>query len=93
MDKVDAEMIKYDAKLESLKAHNDPRKLTNERIYVSKKIDEVIQEINQLENNLGFFQNSDASNPLFKEVQDNIERHKETLEVWRAKMSKLKALN
>ena len=32
MDKVDAEMIKYDAKLESLKAHNDPRKLTNERI-------------------------------------------------------------
>ncbi|MDC7998880.1 DUF349 domain-containing protein [Gilvibacter sediminis] len=93
MDKVEAEMIKYEAKLESLKANNDPRKLTNERIYVSKKIDEVVQEINQLENNLGFFQNSDASNPLFKEVQDNIERHKETLEVWRAKLSKLKALN
>ena len=93
MDKVDAEMIKYDAKLESLKAHDDSRKLTNERIYVRKKIDEVVQEINQLENNLGFFQKSDSSNPLFTEVQNNIERHKEALEVWRAKLSKLKALN
>ncbi|ARV11092.1 chromosome segregation protein [Gilvibacter sp. SZ-19] len=93
MDKMEAEMIKYDAKLESLKSNNDPRKLNNEKIYVSKKIDEVVQEINQLENNLGFFQNSDASNPLFKEVQNNIERHKENLELWRAKLNKLRALD
>lgn len=93
MDKMDAEMIKYDAKLESLKSNNDPRKLNNEKIYVSKKIDEVMQEINQLENNLGFFQNSDASNPLYTEVQNNIDKHKENLELWRAKLNKLRALD
>ena len=48
--------------------------------------------LNQLENNLGFFQNSDDSNPLFVEVQNNIKKHKENLAVWRAKMDKLKAL-
>ena len=92
IDKVDAEMIKYENKLASLAALSDDRKLNNERIYVSKKIDEVVQEINQLENNLGFFQNSDDSNPLFVEVQNNIKKHKENLAVWRAKMDKLKAL-
>ena len=92
IDKVEAEMIKYENKLEALKSQKDDRKLNNERIFVSKKIDEVVQEINQLENNLGFFQNSDSSNPLFVEVQNNIKRHKENLEVWRAKMNKLKAL-
>ena len=85
-------MIKYENKLASLAAQNDDRKLTNERIYVSKKIDEVVQEINQLENNLGFFQNSDSSNPLFMEVQNNIDKHKEKLAVLRAKMDKLKGL-
>ena len=57
---------------------------------INKKIDETKDEIRQLENNLGFFHHVDENNPLVKEVHKNIERHKEQLEVWKAKLSKIK---
>ncbi len=90
MSKKEVELIKYDNKLNSISSHDDERKMQNERFFITKKIDEVKAEINQLENNLGFFQNVDDKNPLVREVHNNIQRHKDELELWKEKLKKLK---
>ncbi|MCG2419552.1 DUF349 domain-containing protein [Aequorivita sp. F47161] len=90
LGKKETELIKFDNKLNTLVNRDDDRKLQNEHFFISKKIDETKDEIRQLENNLGFFHHVDESNPLVKEVHNNIARHKEQLEVWKAKLSKIK---
>jgi len=90
MGKKESELIKFDNKLNALTNQDDDRKLRNEHFFISKKIDETRADINQLENNLGFFKHTDEKNPLLMEVRKNIERHKEQLEVWKAKLEKIK---
>ncbi|WP_310992318.1 DUF349 domain-containing protein [Aequorivita marina] len=90
MGKKEAELIKFDNKLNTLVNREDERKLKNEHFFISKKIDETKDEIRQLENNLGFFRHVDDDNPMVVEVNKNIERHKEQLEVWKAKLSKIR---
>ncbi|SFD37372.1 DUF349 domain-containing protein [Algibacter pectinivorans] len=92
VDKTEAEMIKYENKLDSLVDPNDTRNLDNERNFIRKRIDEVKGQINQLENNLQFFTNVDDDNPLVKEVHTNIKKHKEELKVWTSKLRKIKEL-
>ncbi|WP_299395461.1 DUF349 domain-containing protein [uncultured Gelidibacter sp.] len=92
LDKTEVEMIKFENKLEHLSQPDDTRLLDNEHHFIRKKIDEVRGEINQLENNLQFFSNIDKSNPLVKDVLNNIENHKENLAVWEEKFKKLKEL-
>lgn len=90
VDKTEAEMIKYENKLDSLVNPDDTKNLDNERNYIRKKIDEVKGQINQLENNLQFFTNVDEDNPLVKEVHTNIKKYKQDLDVWKAKLKKIK---
>lgn len=90
VSKKEIELIKYDNKLNNITSQDDERKIQNERMFITKKIDEMKQEINQLENNLGFFQHVDDNNPMVKEVHKNIQRHKDELELWKAKLKKLK---
>lgn len=92
LDKAEAEMIKYENKLDSLQNPDDTRNLDNERIFIRKKLDEVKGQINQLENNLQFFTNVNEDNPLVKEVHTNIKKHKEDLDLWKAKLQKIKKL-
>ncbi len=92
LDKKEIELIKFENKLSSMVSQEDDRKLQNKQFFISKKIGEIKDEIRQLENNLGFFQNSKSDNPLVKEVHKNIAKHKEQLEVWKAKLSKIKSL-
>ncbi|RMA58576.1 DUF349 domain-containing protein [Ulvibacter antarcticus] len=91
LGKNETELIKFENKLSSMVSQEDERKLQNEQFYISKKIEESKNEIRQLENNLGFFQHVDSNNPLVKEVHDNIARHKEQLDVWKAKLSKVRS--
>lgn len=92
LSKKEAELIRFENKINSMISQEDDRKLQNERFFISKKIEEAKNEIRQLENNLGFFQHADDDNPLVKEVRENISRHKEQLEVWKAKLSKIKSM-
>ncbi|MBQ0735772.1 DUF349 domain-containing protein [Aquimarina celericrescens] len=92
LSRKETELIKYDNKLNTLSNQTDDRALRNEQNFIRKKIDEVKGEIRQLENNLQFFKNTKDDNPLVKEVQKNIQKHKETLEVWKAKLVKIKQL-
>lgn len=92
VDTNQAELIKYENRLEDLSHDGNPRHLENEMSFIRKKIDEAKAEINQLENNLQFFTNVDEDNPLVKEVLNNIENHKEALQVWKTKLRKLREL-
>jgi len=92
LSKKDAELIKFENKLNTLSNRDDERKLKNEHFFISKKINETKDEIRQLENNLSFFKHVDDDNPLVKEVHNNIAKHKEQLEVWKAKLSKIKSV-
>ncbi|MBU2951424.1 DUF349 domain-containing protein [Tamlana agarivorans] len=93
LDKNEAELIKYENKLEVLNATDDDnRNLDNERVFIRKKIDEVKGQINQLENNLQFFTNVKDDNPLVKEVHNNIKIHEESLELLKTKLKKIKDL-
>ncbi len=93
IDRNEAEMIKFETKLETLNSNDDDnRSLDNERSFIRKKIDEIKGQINQLENNLQFFTNVDEDNPVVKDVNTNISKHKKELELWKSKLSKIKKL-
>ncbi|HEA30003.1 MAG TPA: DUF349 domain-containing protein [Leeuwenhoekiella sp.] len=92
MGRKEMEMIKYDNRISAMADRDDERQIDKERYFISKKIDEVKAEINQLENNLGFFQHVPDDNPMVKEVHNNIANHKKDLEIWKAKLTKIKTL-
>lgn len=92
VSKKEAEMIRFENKLNAMASQEDSRKLDNELFFIRKKVTEIKSEINQLENNLGFFQHADDKNPLVQEVHKNIANQKEQLEVWKAKLKKIKSI-
>lgn len=90
MDKAKLEMIRFESKLESLANPDNTRLLDNEQNFIRKKIDTIKSEINQLENNLLFFSNVDNSNPMVKDVYNNIEKQKKSLVTWKDKLKKIR---
>ncbi|WP_027880125.1 DUF349 domain-containing protein [Mesoflavibacter zeaxanthinifaciens] len=92
LNKTEAEMIKFENKLQDLSSTDNQKVIDNERFYIQKKVDEIKGEINQLENNLQFFTNVKSDNPLVKEVHKNIKKHKEELDIWLTKLKKIKSL-
>ena len=91
IDKKEAELIKYDNRMAAMSEADDQRALEKENFFLSKKVDEIKAEINQLENNLGFFQHVPDDNPLVQDVHKNIAKHKEELALWEAKKRKVRA--
>lgn len=86
-------MLKFTHVIDSLAADEDVRKLDSEQIFVRKKIDEVVKEIQQLENNLGFFSNAKDDNPLVLNVKNRVNEFKEDLALWKEKLSYIKKLD
>jgi hypothetical protein len=93
LDKNEVSMMKFTNVVDSLADDNDSKKLDSEEIFVRKKIDEIFKEIQQLENNMGFFSNVKDNNPLFLNVKNKLEAHKEDLAIWKEKLSYLKNLD
>ncbi|MFY8008700.1 MAG: DUF349 domain-containing protein, partial [Flavobacterium sp.] len=87
--KKENEMARYANRLDNL-ANNDTRKLDNEKVFLMRKIDEVQGEIFQLENNIQFFANAKADNPMVKEVKKSIELKKEELALLKEKLKQLR---
>ncbi|MET2984219.1 DUF349 domain-containing protein [Aureibaculum conchae] len=79
-------MLKFKNMVNNYLETKNHRKLENEQQFVRKKIDEVTREIQQLENNMGFFANADSDSPLLRGVQDNIENYNQQLEIWKTKL-------
>ena len=93
LGKNEIEMLKFTNLVDGLFADNDIRKLDSEQMFVRKKIDEVVREIQQLENNLGFFSNAKDDNPLVLKVKNSVNVFKDDLIILNKKLSYLKKLD
>jgi len=92
LSKKETEMVRFSNRMDQLSNMDDSRKLENEKIFLMRKIDEVQSEIFQLENNIQFFANAKKDNPMVLEVKKNIERHKESLDVWKEKLKQVRSI-
>tara|TARA_B110001450_G_scaffold156828_1_gene146145 strand:- start:374 stop:2263 length:1890 start_codon:yes stop_codon:yes gene_type:complete len=93
LGKNEVEMLKFTNLVDGLFADNDIRKLDSEQMFVRKKIDEVVREIQQLENNLGFFSNAKDDNPLVLKVKNSVNDFKDDLIILKQKLSYMKKLD
>jgi len=93
LDKKEISMLKFTHVVDGLAVNEDFRKLDSEQLFVRKKIDEVVKEMQQLENNLGFFSNAKDDNPLVLNVKNRVAEFKEDLDIWKEKLKYLKKLD
>lgn len=93
MSKRETEAVKFNNRLESILESNDKRKLQNEAVFIQRKIDEVNSNILQLENNLAYIQNPTNDNPFVKEVNKNIEKHRDDLKIWEDKLNQIREMD
>jgi hypothetical protein len=91
LNAVDAEMLKYQNKLASLKS-GDVQDFTNERFYLKKRRDELQNELRQLENNLQFINAKDDKNPFLVQQRKNIAEFTKELDVIKEKQKQLNIL-
>ena len=92
IDKKEVAMLKFTGVVDAYLADGDTRKLDSEQLFVRKRIDEIGKEIQQLENNLGFFSNAKVDNPLVKNVHKQIDEFKSELAIWKTKLDYLKKI-
>ena len=93
IDKNEAAMLKFTNVVDGYAADNDTRKLDSEQLFVRKKIDEVVKEIQQLENNLSFFSNAKDDNPLVLNVKNKVKDFKQDLAIWKQKLNYIKKID
>lgn len=93
LDKNEISIWKFTNLIDSYFADNDIKKLDSEQMFVRKKIDEIVREIQQLENNLSFFSISNKNNPLVLNVKNQVAEFKEELAVWKEKLNYIKKLD
>lgn len=93
LDKKEITMLKFTNVVDGYALDNDVRKLDSEQMFVRKKIDETVREMQQLENNLGFFSNAKDDNPLVMNVKARVNEFKEDLVIWKSKLAYIKNLD
>ena len=93
LDKKEVAMLKFTHVIDGLLVNEDFRKLDSEQLFIRKKMDEVVKEMQQLENNLGFFSNAKDDNPLVLNVKNRVNEFKQDLEIWKEKLSYLRKLD
>ncbi|MBG7611861.1 DUF349 domain-containing protein [Polaribacter sp. BAL334] len=93
LDKNEIVFLKFKNLVDSYFENNDYKKLDSEQLFVRKKIDEIVREIQQLENNLSFFSISNKNNPLVLNVKNQVNEFKEELAVWKEKLDYIKKLD
>lgn len=93
LDKDEISMLKFTTVVDGYLADNDQRKLESEQFFIRKKMDEATKEIQQLENNLGFFSNAKPDNPLVMNVKNQVTKFKEEVALWEQKLNYLKNLD
>ena len=86
MDKKELELLQFKSAIERIVANGDTRKLNEEEIFISKKINEIKAEINQLENNILFLNSGKKANPFLETVRKSIDSQKDVLDKWKEKL-------
>ncbi len=93
IDKRELSFLKFKNDVDQYYDEENYRKLDSEKRYVRQKIEGILKEIEQLENNILFIKSADENNPFKKEVEKNIAKNKEILEFWKKKLQYLNSLD
>ena len=80
MDKKEKNKVMFQAKLDSFSGDRRGDMLDKESSFIRKKIGNLTNDLSKYETNLSFFANADSSNPLLKNVHDNIEKTKKEID-------------
>jgi len=92
IDKRELSFLKFKNTVDEYYEQENYRKLDSEKRFVKQKIESILKEIEQLENNMMFIKSSDENNPFKKEVEKNVAKNKEILEFWKKKLQYLNSL-
>lgn len=92
IDRKEAELLKYENRIQGIEESNDENKIYKEVQFLTNKINDTKAKINQFENNLQFFSDADQNSPLVQEVHEKIETLKNELDMWQTKLDKVKSL-
>ncbi len=92
IDKRELSFLKFKNTVDQYYDEENYRKLDSEKRYVKQKIESILKEIEQLENNMMFIKSDDDNNPFKKEVEKNLTKNKEILEFWKKKLQYLESL-
>jgi predicted DNA-binding protein YlxM (UPF0122 family) len=80
-------LLKFRSNVESLSQSEDSaHHIRREKNAIRDRINKLQATINQYENNLGFFRNSKDMGPLLKEVESNLGRAREEMELLQKKL-------
>ena len=90
LDKNDLNSVLDDLDKRLIKA--DPKRLQKEMQTVKSTISELKSELTQLQNNLSFFSDSSTENPLFKNVEKQIEKSQKKMDQAQEEYIRLKQL-
>jgi hypothetical protein len=87
LDASEMHLAKFKSNIDLLSQSGDAGKMmSREKNFIKEKISKLQQTINQYENNLGFFRNSKNMEGLLKEVESNLQRAKEEMELLKKKL-------
>ena len=85
--------IKYKLKLERLEAaENGNELLLKENDFIRKQINELQQQVNVYENNMGFFKNAKTKNQMMIDLENKIATEKGRIDAWKKKQKLIKEL-
>ena len=93
INKAEVAIIKFKNVVDAYAAEENFRKLDSEQLFVRRKIDEIVKEIQQLENNLSFISNASDDNPLVKNVRSSISDFRDELEIWQEKLNYIQSIS
>lgn len=93
LSKNEIAMLRFKNLIDNYIGQKNFRKINDEQLFVRKKIDEINREIQQFENNIGFFSDATDDNPLLKNVRKNIDKYTADLSIWKEKLNYLTKLD
>jgi len=93
IDKRELSFLKFKNTVDQYYEEENYRKLDSEKRFVRQKIEGILKEIQQLENNMMFIKSDNANNPFKKEVEKNVAKNLEILAFWKKKQQYLDSLD
>ena len=86
-------LIKFKLKLERLEAsENGHELLVKENDFIRKQVNEIQQQVNVYENNMGFFKNAKTKNQMMIDLENKIAEEKARIDEWKKKQKMIKSL-
>lgn len=81
LDRKESQKIRFENRMDNMSDRGGVHELNREREEVQRQITDAKKELAQLETNLSFFSSSNPKNPFIKEAENNIQKHREQIDL------------